>query len=81
MKRAVDLTEESDESGSPAGLPGPGSDGILLWAGFPGPAVTSRSGILAGQDQRALLRSGGQNGPWDHPDSVHHGTTSGTCTS
>ena len=67
------------DSGLPELGPGPNCDGILLWEQESGPVIPAGRGILAGQEQRALLRAGGQE--WGSDQSVHtEVTASGLVT-
>ena len=62
MRLAVDLTDESDDSGFPGPAPGPKCDGILLWEPQNGARVTLAGGILAGQKEWVSERARRQNG-------------------
>ena len=73
IRRAVDL-------GGPSGNLGPGAGGrearcdVERHLGpIPGFQVTSRGGLLEGQEEQASERTRRQNGPQDHPDGVHQG--------
>ena len=80
IRRAVDLRVESGLPGFPGFPLSPEHALILLWAGLPGFPELPELSILARQEDRALVRLGGQNGTWDHPGPytprVHHATVS-----